>query len=341
MALVRERAAKHQAFVWSDGVQIEGTSIWCDARRRQQLCFVSHAHLPLTWRGDGRQRLLATERTLALRRALGGAVPAHVLPSPFCRPFALGRLRLELLPSGHVPGAAQLLVEQPERTVLYAGDVNPLPGRIAEPPQVRACEALALEAPLAPLLSALPPRAEVEAQLVFAVRAALDDGVLPVVLAPSLGGAAEVAALLHEAGVPFRTHRRLSPMLSVLRAGGAPVGEPATFRSTPTAGEALLWPLEARDAAPLRKLARARLLLAAGEALAPDAARRLGVHAAFPLSDHGDLPSLVAYAQSSGARDVYFTAGLTDEVERAFRVKKLRVHALLAPAQLPLLAHAT
>jgi len=341
MAPVRERSAKHQAFVWSDGVQIEGTSIWCDARRRQELCFVSHAHLPLTWRGDGRARVLATERTLALRRALGGAVPADVLPSPFCRPVALGRLRLELLPSGHVPGAAQLLVEQPGRTVLYGGDVNPLPGRLAEPPQVRACEALALEAPLAPLLSALPPRAEVEAQLVLAVRAALDDGVTPIVLAPSLGGAMEVCALLHEAGVPLRVHRRLSPILAVLRATGAPVGQPLALRSAPPVGEALVWPLEMRDSPALRKLVRARLLLAAGEALASDAARRHCVHAAFALSDHGDLPSLVAFASSTGARDVYFTAGLTDEVASVFRKKKLRVHALQAPAQLPLLARAT
>jgi hypothetical protein len=70
--------------------------------------------------------------------------------------------------------------------------------------------------------------------------------------------------------------------------------------------------------------------------LAADAARRLGVEAAFPLSDHGDLPSLLAYAQASGARDVYFTAGLTEEVARAFRAKKLRVHPLTAPAQMGL-----
>ena len=91
-----------------------------------------------------------------------------MLVTPFGRPFALGRLRLELLPSGHVPGAAQLYVElrtAAARRVAYCGPLNPAPGRFAEAPQVRAAEALCIEAPLAACGRKLPPRAEVEAQL--------------------------------------------------------------------------------------------------------------------------------------------------------------------------------
>src|SRR3954454_11157619 len=105
------REAQSDAFVWSDGVRIAATQIWCDARRRPgsgAVCFVSHAHHPVAWPGSGRVRVLAHPRTLALASA---ASATDALPSAFGRPFALGRLRLELLPSGHIPGGAQLLVE--------------------------------------------------------------------------------------------------------------------------------------------------------------------------------------------------------------------------------------
>src|SRR5579859_6316960 len=110
-------------FVWQDGVRIVGTTIWCDAPRRHQITFVSSSARGLGDAGAG--RLILTERTLAL---LGRAAESDALVTPFGRPFALGRLRLELLPSGHLPGAAQLLVERPgksgARRLLYAGDLN-------------------------------------------------------------------------------------------------------------------------------------------------------------------------------------------------------------------------
>src|SRR5947209_6811821 len=95
-------------FVWSDGVRVRGLSIWCDARKAHGLVFLSHAHVPIAPSLRARARLIATERTLALYRAVS-TPPGEVLVTPFARPFSLGRARLELLPSGHLPGGAQLL----------------------------------------------------------------------------------------------------------------------------------------------------------------------------------------------------------------------------------------
>ncbi|HZS37254.1 MAG TPA: hypothetical protein VFF06_10520 [Polyangia bacterium] len=323
-------------FAWSGGVRVGGSHVWCDAPRRHQLCFVSSAHHALAG-----ARVVTTARTLELRRALeGGEAERDVLVTPYARPFALGRLRVELLPSGHVPGAAQLLVERGGRRVLYAGAVNPRGGRLAEPAQVRACDALALSAPLAPLARALPDRAEVEAALTAAVRASCDDGETPVVLAPVLGAAGEAAALLGAAGVPLRAHPRIARLLGAYVRIGLFVRTPARTlgRAAPARGEALLWPLELASSPALARLARARRLLVAGEALDPDAAARAGCAAGFALSDHADLPSLLEHARSTGARDVYFTRGLTDGVARAFAAHRLRALPLGPPEQMRLFA---
>jgi putative mRNA 3-end processing factor len=343
------------AFQFSDGVRIAGSNVWCDARRcpGEAVVFVSHARAPrLTGPGDA--RVVTTERTRILRAvevtprgtaARGPSTPAKarnapaksvpaersgVIVTPFGRPFALGRLRLELLPSGHVPGAAQLYVELDGRRVAYCGPLNPQPGRFAEAPQVRAAEALCLDAPLAPYLRRLPPRAESEAALVAAVEAALDDDVTPVVLAPALGAAGDVLALLGAAGLPMRAHPRIAAFAEAYIRIGIALRLPTLkrFRGSPARGEAVVWPLELRAAPAVARLKNARLFVAAGAALDPDCAARLRVDAAFPLADHGDLPSLVAHARAAEAESVWLTSGFSDEVARVFAQAGITAHAL-------------
>ncbi len=110
------------------------------------MCFVSRPDAQL---GRGRaDRIVTTERTASVRVALG-LVCDEPLLARFGRPFLLGRARLELLPSGAMSGAAQLLVELPGWRGLYAGTVNPLALPGAEPAQVRACDEVVLDAPMA------------------------------------------------------------------------------------------------------------------------------------------------------------------------------------------------
>jgi hypothetical protein len=303
------------AFVWADGVHVAGTRIWCDAPRAQAVSFLSHAGMaqPAHRRSA---RVLCSERTLKLLAAVGRAPPDETLVAPTGRPFALGRARLELLPSGRLPGATQLLVQLDGRTVLYAGEVAPRGGRLAEPLQLRGCDALAVAAPLD---RALPERAVAEARLVAAVRAALDDGATPVVLAPALGLAEEVAALLDEAGVPVRVHARVAAWLAAYRRAGVAAPAPRRLRGAPARplepGVAIVWPLEA--AAELR-LASARIV------------------PADELSARADLPSLVELAVATGARDVFVSGGLSDETARALGRRRLRAHALGPPLQMGL-----
>jgi putative mRNA 3-end processing factor len=326
------------AFVWADGVRIAGTDIYCDARRcpAEATAFVSHAGAPRL-RGGSDVRLVTTERTRALRTVAvtprGQA--AATLVTPFGRPFALGRLRLELLPSGHAPGAAQLYVELDGRRVAFCGPLNPSPGRFAEAPQVRAADALCIDAPLAAYARKLPPRAEAEAALLVAVERAREDGATPVVLAPAFGAAADVVALLAGAALPLRVHPRIAGWLDGYARIGLTLPAPAPslvrrFRGSPAKGEVVVWPLEERHAAAVGRLRGARLFAAAGVALDPDAAARLRVEAAFALADHGDLPSLVAHARAAGARDVWLQGGLSDGVARAFADAGVTAHALTA-----------
>ena len=328
---VRRRDEAAEPFVWADGVRVADTTIWCDAPRLHAVSFVSHAGVRV-WRRRARPgtRVVASEPTVRIARALGAQVAdVDVLTPRFGRPFALGRLRLELLPSGRAPGAAQLSVQRDGRTVVYAGELNPTPGRTVEKPQVRACEAIALAAPLAPYLRALPARHECEAQLIATIDRALSDGKTALVLTSVLGSAGEIAALLDGRALRIEAHRRIQ---RVLAACGQQV---SSLRRTP-GPRVILWPLELHASPALARVPDVTRILVSGHALDAEAARRVRADDAVALADHGDLPSLLEHVRESGARDVYFSAGLTDEVAQAFRKRRLRVHALCAPAQLGL-----
>src|SRR3954453_6912274 len=75
-------------FAWADGVRIDGTGIYCDARRcpADATAFVSHARAPRL-RGAGDCRVITTERTRLLRAIeVTPRGQAGMLVTPFGRP---------------------------------------------------------------------------------------------------------------------------------------------------------------------------------------------------------------------------------------------------------------
>ena len=185
--------ARTQAPVtWRDGVHLTGTPIWCDARRRRDVCFVSAADR-VTAAEHG--QLIATPITLALvaPKAGGGAGAGH-LAVPWRRPFTLGTLRLELLPSGRGLGAAALHVDSRGRTVLYAGPVRTTADRDAA--EVRASDAVVVAAPFGEPHHTFAPIDDIAEALATWAKAQLASATTPVAVVDSVLDGLEIAAKL-------------------------------------------------------------------------------------------------------------------------------------------------
>ena len=182
----KTRTAPVAPVTWRDGVYLTGTPIWCDARRRRDVCFVSSADRVGK---TGHGQLIATHDTLALLGA--NAKSAGHLAVPLHRPFTLGTLRLELIPSGRGVGAAALHVDLGDRSVLYAGAIRTVTAR--EPAEVRACDAVIVAAPVA---DALEPLETVAARLCEWTSAQLAAGKRPVLVVDHVLDAIEVASHL-------------------------------------------------------------------------------------------------------------------------------------------------
>ncbi|MDB4962361.1 MAG: hypothetical protein JWP01_2360 [Myxococcales bacterium] len=180
---------------WREGVHLTGTPIWCDARRRRDICFVSSVDRVVR---TGHGQLIGTALTLDLLGARGGG---H-LAVPLRKRFTLGTLRLELFPSGRALGAAALHVDAVGRTVLYAGAVRTIVSPLIEGAEVRTADALVVAAPLGEPHHRLEPLDDIATRVVEWSRAQLAASRPTVLVVESALDGIEVAARLVAEGVP-------------------------------------------------------------------------------------------------------------------------------------------
>jgi putative mRNA 3-end processing factor len=278
---------------WRDGVHLTGTPIWCDARRRRDVCFVSSAERVAAGGRTGHGQLIATPATLALLGADAGhlAVPVH-------KPFTLGTTRLSLIPSGRGLGAAALHVDIGGRSVLYAGAVrttNP-----AEAAEVRACDAVVVDA--ASDVDEFAPLDEVASNVIDWARVQLVHGATPVIVVDTVFDAFEVAGHLAGAGVPVAASKAIREAAARVRA----------HASAP----ALRAP--GKEPAPLVRLESDRVKLPDGAraitALVSHAARGEGHDAAFAWPFVASREQLLGWIEQSRAKAIFLTGAHADAI---------------------------
>ena len=330
----RPKAEPPPTIEYDDGVHLVGSVLWFDAPRERDLCFVSHARFA---RLPPHRKVLCSQATARLaRRPLASAT---LLVSPYSHPFTLGDLTIELLPAGHMLGAAQARVERDDETVVYADSVLLAGTRTAEPAQVRRCDTLVVGCAYADPALGLPPRAEVEEAVVRWVGETLDAGRTPVLLTARVGKAQDLLALLAGAGVPVRAHRQVQEYTAIYREHGLSFPGVRAWRGPPPAGEAVVWPASLRRSPVLRRLTRPpRFAVCTGRAAGDPAgeAARHGADVAFPLTNHPDFEALARFVVATGARRVYLHRGPVEACAAALQARGVAAVALVAPEQLAL-----
>ncbi len=316
-------------------LHVPGSVLFLDARRRTECAFVSHAHGDHIGRHD---RTIATAATVALmRHRLGERVRGEALAAEYRTPFGLGDLTVELFPAGHVLGSAQIRISRNGAALGYTGDLCLEPTLTAEAAEVVPCDVLVMESTFGSPRYAFPPKAEVLAAVRRFVDDALSDGATPVLLAYALGKGQEILKFLGEAGYRCRAHASVHALDRIYeRLGVALPNVRALGPEGPERGEVVVCPPHLAASSSMRGVRRRRTAVLTGWAL--DGGRHFrGVDAAFPLSDHADFPSLVAYARATGAGRVYTLHGQADALAATLRRQGIRAQPLREQLQLELL----
>ena len=324
------------------GLHLRDTLLWFDAPQPRQLCFVSHANVP---RALGHQKILTSDRTAELLRALasvhGRGRRAHepqALVTPYRRTFALGQLNLELFPSGHLLGAASLLLQHRGMTIVYAGEVNPRKSPLSERLEARHCDVLVLPCRFGARRYVFPPFEQVAAALVRFASDCVERSCTPIFFCAPLGEAQEVARLLLEAGVPVRAHRKIVAISQVHQRAGLhfeDLGRYSPGRQAQPA--ALLWPAALRSSPTLAQLPAQRTALVSGAALDEETRARMGCDASFVLSCHADYAGLLEYVRACKPEQVVVSEGAASELVDDLRALGVKTTALEPPRQMDLL----
>jgi putative mRNA 3-end processing factor len=312
-------------------LHLTGTSLSLDAKRKSELSFVSHAHSDHIARHE---RSVATPSTVRMMAHRLGKLPG-ALPAPYRRPFDLGPLNLELLPAGHMLGSAQLRVTREDgRRVVYTGDLNLAPSLTAEPAEVAECDTLVIESTFGHPRFVFPPRMQVFEEIERWVQAHLERGVRPILLGYAFGKSQEIIKYLGDRGFALCVHPSIYEASELYRELGVPLSV-RCFRGSFHDGEVGVFPPFGRSKA-LKQIHPKATAVLTGWAIEPWAARRYNADVAFPLSDHADFPSLVAYAKATGAEEVLTCHGYAQELALALRSEGLIARPVGKPLQLEL-----
>jgi Cft2 family RNA processing exonuclease len=264
-----------------------------DAPRQVDLSFISHAHLaqPLF-----HSKILVTHTTAQLGKDFLACKP---LICPFYRKFALGDLELELHPSGHLPGAAQLRVTSGRRQLVYTGHFNLLKRRTCESAQILTCEVLILDSTYGLPHLLHPEPKQVEDKMIAWIQQAMAQRKQPVLLCQSLGMAQELIALFNEHRIPVRAHRIIYEHCKTFRQLGIDL-DVKGLRHPPEGHEVILFPRRLHHSKSLKRISNAAVVLISGQ---PKGS--LGQEVTFALSSLSDHRGLLRYADESKAKKIY------------------------------------
>lgn len=315
-------------------LHVTGTELALDATRKCGLSFVSHGHSDHIGR---HARTLATAPTLRFMAHRLGRL-ADPVPLAYGEPFQLGRHTLELFPAGHILGSAQLRVTRPDgHRVCYTGDLNTVPSLTAEPHQVVACDTLVIEATFGHPRYAFPPKDAVLDHVEAWVRFQLASGKTPVLLGYPLGKSQEAMKFLADRGFPLAAHESIYAVAQLYQEFGVSFGDLRELRAPAREGEVVFVPPHVARRGGLAPIYPRATAVLTGWALDAGAADRYGAQVAFPVSDHADFPSLMAYAKASGAREVLTHHGFNEELASALRAAGIEARPVGQARQLALL----
>ena len=311
------------------GLVLQGTPLWFDARAQSPVGFVSHAHSDHIARHEC---VIATPETLALMTHRLGPLKG-TMPMRYGETLEHENLLLECFSAGHVFGSAQIRVtRQDGHRVVYTGDVSLEPALTAEPAPVLECETLIIESTFGHPKYRFPPRAQVYDDVAQWAKRQLERGVRPILLAYSLGKSQETIRQLALRGLRICAHPKIHDVAQVYEQLGMPVGA-RRFEGEFEEDEVGLFPPFRRGDS-LAGVKSKSLAALTGWALEPWGARRSGADVAFPVSDHADYPSLVAYAQRSKAREVIPVHGFAAELANSLRSLGMFARAITEQVQM-------
>ena len=310
-----------------EGLFAPAFDAWIDPPAPSSRAILSHAHADHAAAGHG--EVWATPETLAIYRVRNPDWNGTVRPLAYGeRVFSDGAV-LELVPSGHILGSAQVYIERSGVSVLYTGDFRRGAARTAVPAGAPRADVLITETTFGLPVFRFPPRGEVEARLVRFCRESIEDGAVPVLLAYALGKSQEAALTLAEAGIATVLHGAAWKLLPVYESAGFSFPLSRAYESGPAGpGEVLIVPPHCSRTPVVRNVKKRRIAYLSGWAMREASRAENDADALLPFSDHADFDELLAHVGAVAPRRVLTHHGYARDFARILSGRGIEAEAL-------------
>ena len=266
----------------------------------------------------GHGQLIGTPTTIEL---LAGRTSGH-LAVPLRRPFTLGTLRLELIPSGRALGAAALHVDTGMRTVLYAGAIRTT--GVAEAAEVRASDAVVVSAPVGEPHHRFAPLDDVAAQVIAWSRAGIASGIGALLVVDTALDGVEVATKLVDAGLAVSASKSVRDAAAVLAGAAGIAGGGAAVPALGAPGKAPSVIVRA-ETDRVRVASGMPTALVSARAVEPEP----GWSASFAWPFVASREQLLAWIEQARAKHVFVTGACAETITAALGTRA----SVLGPPQ--------
>jgi len=295
--------------------------------RRNTPIFVTHAHADHTYGLRTNAKKYATAETIRIYEKLNQEHLRNAVLMHMNKPVSVGNIQVTPVNAGHMLGSAQFLVETPEKTILYTGDINCVDTLTTKAAQTTECDELIMEATYGDPFYIFPSRHSIYARIVDWATAQAKNGKSLTFRVYAAGKAQEIIRL-------FNTYTTLpivaNPSISRVNQAHAAFGMKLNYvdisdRESDTIDRIHVLVTTIRDeSTPCDNSVRA---IATGWALK----MRSRNPPSFPLSSHADFKQLANYVRATKAKRIYLYTGYVD-IFGEYLQKRLGIKAKPLPA---------
>ncbi len=311
------------------GIKIEGVPFLLDARTKADFAFVSHAHFDHI---APHRKVLATPETLLFFRHRYKKTTGRALP--LRRKQTIDGVKVELFPSGHILGGAQILLEHRGKRIVYTGDFTLSPGWTSPPAEIPKADIVIMESTYGLPRYQFPTREEVADLVCRKVEETFAEKKTPVFLAYPLGKSQEAAKLLGDRGHAVLAHPSIFAICKIYERCGVGFKNLEMLSNQATSRKTVILPPYLWRSRMASQIAPKKVFFLSGWGLDGGSRQSFQADEVLPLSDHADFAQLLAYLEEAQPEKVYTLHGFVEFAE-ILRQRGFDARSLEAPNEAP------
>lgn len=272
--------------------------------------FVSHAHSDHI-QAAKKNKCYMTEETRRLAETYIGRIWKYNKIKIGDKVKINDKVKIKILNAGHILGSAQFLIETPEETILYTGDINIHDTIISKGAEIVRTDTLIIDSTYGNKDYIFPNRESIYAKIINWIKKIINDGAIPAFNVYPVGKSQEIISLINECmNVPIVVSKHVFEASKIYENYLKKINY-INFSSKEGKeilknGEAILISEKVFNPNINRKIFWAK---ATGWALKYKFKK---YNASFPLSGHSDYKGLMYYIENSKPKKIYTIYGYSN-----------------------------